>query len=114
MTSNVNFEVGWNEFVFETFGHLCMPAMHFINLVKEMDDIFVKNLRRLSILPNVGYNLVSLFSELDYVPPCPEFPRSFTMKLFCRLKLFFTIKYFSKEFKSVPRKNRKMMNVLHF
>lgn len=96
-----------------TFGNLFMPGEDFIKFVREMQIIFDTNFERLAILPNVGRNLVDLFSHIRFETNCQEFPREYVMKLFCRIKIYHTLKRANVEFKSAPRKQRKMINILH-
>lgn len=101
-----------NLFYSLSFGHLIIPSANFVSFVTKMDCLFKDNFEELSISTNVGANMLDIFKNI-YEPPCIEFPKEYVMKLFCRLKIFHTLKYANSELKSLPRKQRKAINIMH-
>jgi hypothetical protein len=97
----------------KTFGNLVMPNNEFVQFVKKMDDLFTLNFQTLSTQQNVGKALVNLFNQVDYTPKCPDFPKLYVCKLFCRMKIFHSLKHANSEFKNTDKQSKKLIKILH-
>lgn len=95
-----------------TFGNLKLPIQSFINFVRSMDNVFTGNFEKFAISPNIGRQLLTLFHEIPFDSPCPNFPKLYVTKLFCRMKIFHTLKHANSEIKNTPKKNRKLFKIL--
>jgi hypothetical protein len=97
----------------DLFGNLRtrMPGLDFAQFVKEMDYCFVKNFEILAMENNVGLCFTQLFEKITFSMPCENFPKMFLMKLFCKVKLFYSLKKINADFKSAPTKSKKLITV---
>lgn len=95
-----------------TFGNLLMLGEEFVNFVRKM-EIFEENIENLCLLSYVGESLLSLFHTVDYIPPCDQFPKEYVMKLFCRMRIYHSLKYSNANLKGVPQKHRKIIHLLN-
>lgn len=84
------------------FGNLYMPHDNFINYVEKLSRIFFEKIGTIILSTSVISQLVTEFSKVDFSHPCPDFPKSYFLKLFSRVTLFYTLKFANKKFKAQP------------
>lgn len=90
------------------FGGLLMPSNNFVYLVSYMEAIFQENFERLSTRENVVGEFVRLFENGNFSHPCPLFPLSYVIRLYARIRIYYTLKDIQKNFKQTNR-NRKLI-----
>lgn len=90
----------------DTFGNLRMPKNEFVYFISSLEVSFQNNFENLI----VGTNVITGFVSFNYNHPCENFPISHLLKLYGRVRLFYTLKYINKNFKSqknIAKKRRK-------
>lgn len=95
------------------FGSLKTPHASFYGFIYHLEKIFFTNIQK-HLLHNPGSNIILLFNEIEYTHPCPDFPISFLIKLYARLRIYYMLKNNNAEFKNSPRKNRKINILMNF
>lgn len=82
------------------FGGLKVPPKTFLNYLQSLEDIFVTNFNTYCFQNNVGYKLNELFSQTEFIHPCPSFPQSYFLSLYTRVRIYYTLKFANREIKS--------------
>lgn len=98
-----------------TFGNLTMPSENFIAFIKNMDTLFCLKFSELSIQKGVGLKLKEELQKINFQCPCSKFDIDYLTCLFVRVRIFFTLKFFNRDFKTqkTGKKNNKMVNIKH-
>lgn len=99
----------------DLFGNLMMPPTSFYAYIHELDQQFISLFPSLSIRPGIAQNLRMEIEKIVYRFPCPNFNRSYLLNLFIRMRIYYTIKYINRNFKSNKKytKNKKLIKILH-
>lgn len=71
--------------------------------ISSLEDTFMRNFEKLSIDENLGMQLLQLAQQIEYKPPCPDFPVAFLVKLFLRMRIYFTLSRHNKVCKGTER-----------
>lgn len=59
--------------------------------ISGLEDVFMRNFEELSAEEDVGARMLRLAQEIKYRPPCPDFPVGLVIKLFLRMRIYFTL-----------------------
>jgi len=59
--------------------------------ISGLEDVFMRNFEELSAEEGVGSRMLRLAQQIKYRPPCPDFPVNFLIKLFLRMRIYFTL-----------------------
>ncbi|KAL0120528.1 hypothetical protein PUN28_008330 [Cardiocondyla obscurior] len=59
--------------------------------ISSLEGTFMRNFEKLSIEENLGAQMLQLAQETNYKPPCSDFPVAFLVKLFLRMRIYFTL-----------------------
>lgn len=78
--------------------------------VSNLEDSFMRNFEKLSIEENIGAQMLQLAQQVDYKPPCPDFPVVLLVKLFLRMRIYFTLSRHNKICKGIEP--RSSLNVI--
>ncbi|KYN22222.1 THAP domain-containing protein 9, partial [Trachymyrmex cornetzi] len=97
----------------DLFGNLNIPTNDFCYYIHKLEEIFVKNFEKNCYKQNIGNYLFQLAQNIAFEPPCPDFPKNFLIKLFLRMHIYYTLSQHNKSCKTITRKNRKLLNILH-
>lgn len=92
----------------DTFGKLQMPHDDFVYYISSMEVLFQNNFESMVVKDNVVENFKLLYSRLIYHHPCKDFPYEFLITLYTRVRLFYTLKYINRNFKT-PNKDKKLI-----
>lgn len=82
------------------FGNLYMPNDNFIAYVNNLEDLFAKKIEEYILQKSIISKFVRLFKEVNFIHPCQYFPQDYIVKLYARIRLFYTLKFSNKRFKS--------------
>lgn len=91
----------------DMFGNLKMPHNNFVNFISLLEVAFQLNFESLVLLKNVIRHFEDICNNFTYHHPCNDFPKKYLIRLFGRVKLFYTLKYINRNFR-VP-KNKKLI-----
>lgn len=94
------------------FGSLLMSPDDFVTCIKILENKFFQNIETLILQKDVVANLVELFSHVPFEHPCSNFPKKYIIKLFARVRLFFTLRQINSTFKT-QRGHRKVIILKH-
>lgn len=91
-----------------TFGSLHIPSSLFLQYIKEMHVKFFENF---SIIKksNVVQNFTKIISEIEFSHSCPNFPKNYLIKLYVRVRLFYTLKFINRDLKEQRKHKKKIM-----
>ncbi|XP_050452299.1 uncharacterized protein LOC126851958 [Cataglyphis hispanica] len=73
--------------------------------VSGLEDTFMLNFEKFSIEDNLGAQMLQFAQQVEYKPPCPDFPIAFLIKLFLRMRIYFTLSRHNKICKVVESRN---------
>lgn len=59
--------------------------------ISGLEDTFMRIFEQLSVEENIGARMLQHAQQIDYKPPCPNFPVAFLVKLFLRMRIYFTL-----------------------
>lgn len=76
-------------------------ASSFSFYVSGLEDTFMRNFEKLSIEENLGAQMLQFAQQVEYKPPCPDFPLDLLIKLFLRMRIYFTLSRHNKICKDV-------------
>lgn len=96
-----------------SFGNLHVASHNFCSYVHELEKIFVTTFESNCFQKGIGNHLFQLAQIVPFETPCPNFPKVYLIKLFMRMRIYYTLSQHNKECKNVNRKNRKLVNILH-
>ncbi|KYM81524.1 hypothetical protein ALC53_07910, partial [Atta colombica] len=77
------------------------------SIVNEQNLNFEKN----GYKENIGNYLFHLIQNVAFESPCSDFPKDFLIKLFLRIRIYYTLSQHNKSCKIITRKNRKLLNI---
>ncbi|KAG8233299.1 hypothetical protein J437_LFUL013466 [Ladona fulva] len=99
----------------DVFGNLKAPHVNFLSYVSALEDIFVENLDKMVLRPSVGLSLVNLMAKsINFCPPCQNFDVIYLLKLFVRMRIYYTLKYTNRDLRStLTAKTQKLKFVQH-
>lgn len=95
------------------FGNLNIPSNNFYHYINQLEKIFVENFESNCFQKNIGSYLLELVQKVIFEPPCLNFPILFLIKLFLRMRIYFTLSQHNKSCKGSSKKSRKLLNILH-
>lgn len=73
--------------------------------VSSLEDTFMRNFEKFSIEDNLGAQMLQFAQQVEYKPLCPDFPVTFLIKLFLRMRIYFTLSRHNKICKSAESRN---------
>ncbi|CAB3997362.1 Hypothetical predicted protein [Paramuricea clavata] len=94
---------------------LILPSQPFLDFVLHLEDMFVQQFSIYTTSTLVGAHLLK---SLQSVPVafkfCQEFPKDYMLKLFLRMRIYYTIKFENRKLASPSkRKSKKYIKVVH-
>jgi len=95
-----------------SFGNLNIASNNFCAYIHKLEEIFVKTFKNNCFQKNIGNYLFQLAQNVIFEAPCPNFPITYLIKLFFRMRIYFTLTQHNKQCKSNSKKNRKLCNIL--
>lgn len=93
--------------------HTNMQNNEFCSYIHKLEEVFVTNFESNCFQKNIGSKLFHLAQNVDFEIACSNFPKIYLLKLFMPMRIYFTLSQHNKECKSISRKNRKLLNILH-
>ena len=94
------------------YGSLCVPNQLFVTYVENLDNIFFKHLRTLILNESILYKMITFLETASCPHPCTNFPKQYFLSLYARVRLYFTLKFANKRFKTQER-NKKIIILTH-
>lgn len=62
-----------------------------ISYVFNLENVFIHNFEKFAVEANVGARMLQLAERIEYKPPCPNFPVTFLIKLYLRMRIYITL-----------------------
>jgi len=82
--------------------NLLLPNDNFVEYIKALKHLFFSKIEELIIQKHVIHNFITIFKDVKFIHPCQQFPYNYLLKLYTRVRLFYTLKFINKRFKSQP------------
>lgn len=90
------------------FGGLKNPDETFYHFIYILEKIFFLNIEK-CITNSPANHIFNLYKSIPkFNHPCENFPYVYLMKLFLRLRIYYVMKKSNSNFRTVPKKNRKL------
>lgn len=97
----------------DIFGNLKCPSSSFVSYIEHLENIFTDNILQFITENNVGNKLINLMENVSLNHPCKDFPCSYVIKLFVRMRIFYFLKFMNRDLKSRTNKNCKLIKLTH-
>ena len=94
------------------FGGLIVPSDTFVKYVTTIEGKFIEEFPTVLNMVGIGKYFSAKLPKFS-VPQCPDFPCEYMLKLFVRMRLYYTLKFGNRELSSVNKKNRKYFKITH-
>lgn len=94
------------------YGGLCVPNQIFVTYVENLDNIFFNHLRTFILNESVLVSTITLLNTVVCPHPCKDFPKTYFIKLYARVRLYFELKFANRRFKGKER-NKKIIILSH-
>lgn len=91
------------------FGNLKNPADIFVDFIANVEEIFQTNFHCLIARTNICNNLFQLVHRQYLAHPCGKFPKEFVLKLYLRIRLYYTLKHINNNFKDQKNIRNKLI-----
>lgn len=101
-TSYYCFFKAYNSTKNNPFGSLFMPNDDFVMYIKTLEDLFYSKIEELIIQKHVVFKLINTFKDVPFSHPCQHFSYDYLLKLYACVRLFYTLKFINRSFKSQP------------
>jgi hypothetical protein len=85
-----------------------MPDDSFVFFFAMLERIFQNSFEELVLKRNILKELLILYNTVAFKHPCINFPYNYVIKLYARIRLFYTLKFANRNFK-IPNRNRKLI-----
>lgn len=82
------------------FSKLLMPNDTFVQYMEILERLFFEHINNFITQKLVISNLLTIFNEITFNHPCKQFPVQYLLKLYSRVRLFYTLKFVNQRFKS--------------
>lgn len=89
------------------YGGLKVPSESFNQYVEELEKTFLLNFDKV-LMNRPGSTLLNELQKINFIPPCPCFPKDYLLKLFIRFRIFTTVKLNNRKFRDGKK------NIEHF
>lgn len=86
----------------DTFGNLQMPNNKFVELICRIERIFQENFEKLAT-QNICKTLFDVSNQLPFCHPCKYFPKEFVVRLYLRVRIYYTLKTINGNFKNINK-----------
>lgn len=99
-----------------TFGGLRSPGESFLYYIYSLEKIFSTMFDDICTKTGISHIYLEKMKNVSFCHPCPDFPLLYVIKLFIRLKIFYSVKFANKDITSCKRgdmKNRKIQILSH-
>lgn len=87
----------------DTFGNLQMPNNKFVELICKIEQIFQENFEKFATKRNICQMLLDISNHLAFNHPCKYFPKEFVVRLYLRVRIYYTLKTINGNFRNVNR-----------
>lgn len=96
-------------------GSLKKPSTHFFNYITYLEKEFKKLFVDYSTKPGIGVNIFKILYGLEhtFLKLCPDFPKEFCLKLFVRLRIYYSLKFYNNEIKNSSKHKNKIKILKH-
>lgn len=95
------------------FGSHQSPPEDFVKFVYRLELIFRDKFKEMYTGDGISHKLLNAMEQIEFNYPCIDFPKTFILKLFIRMKIFYTMKYTNRELSLNKRdKNVRKLRIL--
>lgn len=80
-----------------------MPNDEFVELISKIEIIFQEQFESAITKPNICASYLELCNRLPFTHPCKNFPKDFVIRLYLRVRIYFTIKRINENFRKINK-----------
>lgn len=98
------------------YGGLRVPSESFVNYIYKLETGFSSMFDKICCTQGISHSYFNALKTIEFFHPCSEFPYSYVLKLFIRLRIFYCLKYTNRNIvtdKRKYKKNRKLSILSH-
>lgn len=95
------------------YGGLRVPSASFVEYMYKLEKIFVSMFPQVCLGKNISHIYFSEMKKIFFLYNCPEFLSDYVIKLFIRLKIFYSVKYANKDIKGKRRQKNTKIAILN-
>lgn len=95
------------------YSGLVVPSEEMITYANELEDSFLNYLSQINCTVGVGKKLIEIMENIPLNAACEKFNKTFLIKLFIRMRMYYCLKYVNRELVATKRKNRKFIKLVH-
>ena len=97
-----------------TFGALHAPTIPCLEYVTQLEDLFISSFSVYTKSSCIGKTILAkLKSSPVAFKTCPDFPLDYLLKLFLRMRIYYSLKFANRDFISTKKKDRKYIKITH-
>lgn len=96
------------------YGGLQSPSDDFVRFIFELEKTFNSSFEEICSGQGISHQLLNLMKNIEFHPPCIDFPKPYILKLFIRMKIFYTLKYTNRDLSTLQKdkKNIRKLKIL--
>ena len=95
------------------FGGLVSPSSQMLAYVTILEDKFVTYFSSLKKSVGIGNDVLHQLKQIGFIAPCNKFYHDYLLRLFIRMRIYYSLKYINRDLASSKRKNMKLVKVSH-
>lgn len=85
----------------EHFGGLTVPPKNMVEYITLLENKFVDNFNDFAYQSNIGAKFRNIFSDIPFPHPCKDFPISYFISLYIRVRIYFTLKFVNRDIRTL-------------
>lgn len=110
-TSSNNLYARLRQFQGIKTGGIFVPSDHWIQYIKELEELLMQNVYKLMYEKNVLYKIFNILKDVNTsFMKCKNFPKFYFLKLFIRIRLYYIILFANRTLKN-KSKNQKYLKI---
>lgn len=94
------------------YGGLRTPDEQFILYVYKLEKVFVTKFEDICLSTGISHCFFNIMKDIHFNHPCQEFPYLYVLKLFIRLRIFYSVKYANQDIKDNKKDKNRKINIL--
>lgn len=85
------------------FGNLTMPSDTFVEFIIQIEGLFQKHFEDFITSSAIIGKYLKLCENIPYSHPCDNFPKIFAVKLYLRVRMYYTLKNINNNFRNINK-----------
>ena len=95
------------------FGGLVAPSQEVLTYANKIEDQFIAYFSLLNKTVGIWNDILQCLKKIELHVPCQEFDQEYLLKLFVRMRIYYSLKFANRNLASCKRKKWKFVKVAH-